>query len=306
MSIRKRGPRSYQVRVGTLPARTVPTRADAERLELDLRRRLSLGELYEEAPRNLGHEIAALLARLRVGRSKGHRTLEFYERSARIWARFADRPVATLRRVEVEDFVLARAAVHPRSAKNELEFLKRVLREAKERGQRVDPSPLTIRPVTQRPRRGRALTVSELYEFGSWFPEHVKRLVLVAGQVGARQNVWFKLTDELLDLRGQTLTVPAELAKNRREHRVFLTDVEGNLLREQLLVRPNGTRLCSQRSPASSGRGADFASACGCLLSVTRARATRCSPASRSTCCGIRRGRLWRRLGWIRPRPRSG
>src|SRR2546430_1555910 len=105
MSIRRRGPRSYQVRVGNLPARTVPTRADAERLELDLRRRLSLGELYDEAPRSLGDEIAALLARLGVGRSDGDRTLEFYERSARIWTRFADRPLATLRRLEVEDFI---------------------------------------------------------------------------------------------------------------------------------------------------------------------------------------------------------
>jgi integrase len=71
----------------------------------------------------------------------------------------------------------------------------------------------------------------------------VKRLVLVAGQVGQRQKFWFNLTDDLLDLRGRTLLVPAELAKNRREHRVFLTDVEAKLLREQLLVRPNGTPL---------------------------------------------------------------
>jgi hypothetical protein len=120
MSIRKRGPRAYQVRVGNLPARTVPTRADAERLELDLRRRLSLGELYEESPRTLGDEIRSLLSGLRVGRSEGDRTLEFYERSARIWARFADRPVATLRRVEVEDFVLTRASAHPRSAKERI------------------------------------------------------------------------------------------------------------------------------------------------------------------------------------------
>jgi hypothetical protein len=162
MSIRRRGPRSYQVRVGNLPARTVQTRADAERLELDLRRRLSMGELYEEAPRTLGDEIAAPLVQLGIGRGDGDRTVEFYARSARIWEEFADRPVPTLRRAEIQDFIYTRAGAHSRSAKNELEFLKRVLREAKERGQRVDPAILTITPVPHKPRRGRALTVAEL------------------------------------------------------------------------------------------------------------------------------------------------
>ena len=223
-----------------------------------------MGDLYAEPPRTLGDEASALLDRLRVGRAAGDRTVEFNERSARIWEVFAERPISTLRRAEVEDFIAVRAALHPRSAKNELEFLKRVLREAKERGQRVDPALLSIRPVRYRPRRGRALTVDELYEFAAWFPEHVKRLVVVAGLVGARQNVWFNLTDDLLDLRERTLTVPAELAKNKREHRVFLTEVEANVLREQLLVAAErGHAWCSRRSPGSSGRGAGFASARG-------------------------------------------
>jgi hypothetical protein len=127
MSIRRRGPHSYQVRVGNLPARTVPRKADAERLEVDLRRRLSMGELYEEPPRTLGDEIAALLARLRAGRAPGDRTVEFNERSAEIWRAFEKRRISTLRRVEMEDFITARAVVHARSAKNELEFLKRAL-----------------------------------------------------------------------------------------------------------------------------------------------------------------------------------
>lgn len=101
MSIRRRGPHAYQVRVGNLPAQTVPTRVDAERLELDLRRRLSMGELYEEPPRTLAEEIASLLARLRAGRHAGDRTVEFNERSSRIWMRFGPRRVATLRRSEI-------------------------------------------------------------------------------------------------------------------------------------------------------------------------------------------------------------
>ena len=94
-----------------------------------------------------------------------------------------------------------------------------MLREAKARGQRVDPALFDVAPIKHEPRRGRALTVAELYEFASWFPEYVSRLILIAGQVGARQNVWFNLTDEMLDLRRGTMTIPSDLAKNRREHR---------------------------------------------------------------------------------------
>jgi integrase len=243
VSIRRRGLRAYQVRVGDPPAQTVPTRLDAERLELDLRRRLAMGELYDEPPRTLSEEVASLLARLRAGRAAGDRTLEFNERWSRIWACFGHRRVSMLRRSEIQDFIYARAAEHPRSAKNELEFLKRVLLEAKGHGQRVDPTLFLIPPIKHRARRGRALSVAELHELAAWFPDHVKRLVLLAGQVGARQKVWFNLTDDMLDLRSRTLTLPAELAKNRREHRVFLTKVEASLFREQLLARAAGTRL---------------------------------------------------------------
>ncbi len=102
---------------------------------------------------------------------------------------------------------------------------------------------MSIKPVKHAPRRGRALTVEDLYELASWFPEHSSRLVLLAGQVGARQSFWFNLTDDLLDLENGTMPIPAELAKNKREHRVYLTSVEVALFREQLMARAPGTRL---------------------------------------------------------------
>jgi len=67
--------------------------------------------------------------------------------------------------------------------------------------------------------------------------------VLLAGQVGARQSYWFNLTDDMLDLENGTMPIPAELAKNRREHRVYLNDIEIALFREQLMARAPGTRL---------------------------------------------------------------
>jgi integrase len=124
-----------------------------------------------------------------------------------------------------------------------LEFLKRALHDAKGRGQRVDEAIFEIRPIKHLPRTGRALTVSELYELGSWFPEHVSRMILLGGQVGCRQNVWFELTDDMLDMKAGTILIPACLAKRRREHRIYLTGLEVKLLREQLLIRAAGTTL---------------------------------------------------------------
>jgi integrase len=39
------------------------------------------------------------------------------------------------------------------------------------------------------------------------------------------------------------MPIPAELSKNKREHRVYLTELEVALLREQLMARAPGTRL---------------------------------------------------------------
>ena len=243
MSVRKRGKRSYQVRVSGFPAQTVPTREAAEKLELDLKLRRSLGELYEAPAITLGEAIDGTLARIEATRGISAKTTEFNERSAKFWKPLRGTRVPMLRRAKVEDMIATRAEAHPQSAKNELEFLKRVLHEAKGRGQRVDEALFEIPPVRHRPRQGRGLKVSELYDLASWFPEHVSRLVLVAGQVGARQNVWFNLTEHMLDLRAGTLTIPAAFAKRRREHRIYLTERETKLLREQLLVRAPGTAL---------------------------------------------------------------
>jgi integrase len=243
MSIRKRGTRSYQVRVSPFPAQTAPTRDAAEKIELDLKRRRALGNLYEAPAVTLGDAIDGTLARIEATREPSAKTREFNQRSARFWEPLRAAKVPSLHRTKIEDMILARAKDHPRSAKNELEFLKRVLHDARGRGQRVDEAIFEIEPVKHRPRRGRGLTVGELHELASWFPEHVSRLILIAGQVGCRQNVWFNLTEEMIDLKAGTMTIPAALAKRRREHRIYLTELEVSLLREQLVARATGTTL---------------------------------------------------------------
>src|SRR4051794_12539778 len=224
MSIRKRGTRSYQVRVAPFPAQTTPTLEAAKKVELDLKTRRALGDLYETPAITLGEAIDGTLARIKAMRNTSEKTTMYNERAAKFWEPLRTTRVPMLRRARIEDMIQARAEKHPRSAKNELEFLKRVLHDAKGRGQRVDEAIFEIEPIKARPRRGRALTVTQLQELASWCPENVSRLILVAGQVGCRQNVWFRLTDEMLDLNGETLTIPAELAKRRREHRIYLTE----------------------------------------------------------------------------------
>ena len=243
MSVRKRGKRSYQVRVARFPAKTLPTREAAVRYELELLLRRSQGDRYVEASRTLGQELDAWIARRRAAGGNRDRTLEFYDRSAKVWAPFRATKLADLRRAPIEDYITERAARHSRSARNELEHLKRVLRDARGRGQSVDEGVLGIPPIRHRPREGRALTVKQLYELASWFPEQSKRLVLLAGMVGARQRVWFELTDDLLDLDTGAMEIPPALSKNRRAHRIYLTDLEAGLFREQLLARAPGTAL---------------------------------------------------------------
>lgn len=170
VSIRKRGARAYQVRVAGFPAQTAPTREVAERIELDLKRRSALGDLYEGPAVSLGDAIDGMLERIEATRDVGSKTREHNRRSAKFWEPLREARLPTLRRSKIEDMILVRAKAHPRSAKNELEFLKRVLHDAKGRGQRVDEAIFEIPPVRHRPRKGRGLTVSELHELASWFP----------------------------------------------------------------------------------------------------------------------------------------
>ena len=241
-NVRKHGG-GWQVRVSPFPAKTFPTKAAAEQHRLELLLRRAQGDRYSDAERALGDEIDAWLVRYRAGGGARDVSIRFYERCGKIWEPYRRTKVAALRRAPVEDFILQRASEHRRSAQNELQFLKRVLRDARGRGQRVDEGVLSIPPIRAKPRDGWALTVEQLYELASWFPEHCKRLVLLAGMVGARQRVWFEMTDDMLDLREGALDIPAWLSKNGRAHRVYLTNLEVGLFREQLVARAAGASL---------------------------------------------------------------
>ena len=85
-----------------------------------------------EPPTTLGEEIDGFLDRLRAAGGLRPRSIEFYEQKAKVWKPLRGVRVSALRRAQVEDFIVERAAKHPRSALDELQFLKRVLREAQD------------------------------------------------------------------------------------------------------------------------------------------------------------------------------
>lgn len=255
MAIRKRGKGRWQVRVRPFPEVTVPTREAAQTVELDLKLRLKLGHLYREKPTTLGDELDGLLQRKRsMGGKRGPLRpagIRYYQDCARPWEPLRDTPVPALRRRQVEDHIAVRAAVAPTAARNELQFLKAALRAGQSRGQQVDVGIFEIDPIRVEAREGEALEYDELLGLASWLPERVQRIVPFCGTAGLRFSEAITLTDDRVDLEAGAIFIPGRLNKSRRPKPIPLARAEVQLLREQLLVRPRGTRLVF---PTEAGR----------------------------------------------------
>jgi integrase len=247
MAIRKRGKGRWQVRVRPFPEITVPTKEAAETVELDLKLRLKLGHLYREKPTTLGDELDGLLQRKQTmgGRRGPLRPagIRYYQDCVRPWEPLRNTPVPALRRRQVEDHIAARAAVAPTATRNELQFLKAALRVAQSRGQQVDVGIFEIDAIRVEPKEGQALEYDQLLGLASWLPERVKRIVPFCGTVGLRFTEAVTLTDDRVDLETGTIFIPARINKSRRPKPIPLARIEVQLLREQLLVRPPGTRV---------------------------------------------------------------
>jgi integrase len=255
MAIRKRGNGRWQVRVRPFPEVTLPTKEAAETVELDLKLRLKLGHLYREKPTTLGAELDARFERKQAMGGKRGRlrpaTVRFYEQNVKPWEPLRDVPIPNLRRAVVEDHIAARAKLAPTAARNELEFAKAALREAASRGQLVDPGIFDIEPIRIETREAVALELEQLYEIASFMPERIGRVVPFVGTVGLRFTEAMTLTDDRVDLEAGEIYIPRDLNKSRTPKPVSLARAEIQLLREQLLVRPTGTRIVF---PTGKGR----------------------------------------------------
>lgn len=247
MAIRKRGVGRWQVRVRPFPEVTVPTKTAAETVELDLKLRKKLGHLYQEKPLTLGAELDGHIKRkIAMGGSRGPlrpKSIEDLEQSKKAWAPLRDILIPNLRRKQVEDRVAARAADTPVAAAHELQLIKTTLREAASRGQMVDAGIFEIPAVRHEPVEGVALEYDRLLEIASTMPERVKRVVPFCGTTGFRFTEAMTLTDDRVDLDGAQLLIPRDLNKGRKTKGIELARIEVQLLREQLLARPAGTRL---------------------------------------------------------------
>lgn len=181
----------------------------------------------------------ALLARKAVAGKRGPlraKGLEWWRRSLKPWIEgpFAERPLSALRRDQVEDAILARAAIAPTSARNERQALLAALEYAAGRGARFDLAILRIPPVqVTRRRERRALTAAELEFLAEHVVDYARRLVLAQGTIGNRVGELFLAAPEHVDLDGAELFVPAANCKEGRDKTIPLTAEEVELLREQ-------------------------------------------------------------------------
>jgi integrase len=144
------------------------------------------------------------------------------------------------------------------SARNELQALKAVLRYAQARGHAIDSSLLGIESVATPKHEGCALSADELEFMAAYAPSYAFRLVLLAGTTGNRIAELFTLADDRVDLANRSLTIPADLCKERRTKVIPLTDEETSLLREQLLARAAGTSLVFPKRHGTKWRYSAF------------------------------------------------
>jgi integrase len=243
--VTKSGERRWAVRwrdaSGRQRWKAVPGRKrNAEKVAQDISQRLALGPLYEAEPETLGVFLAAWLDRYkqRVRASTYRRRVEAL-RSLGVLTDTGPLSGEYLQRLTVaalEDAVAAVAARAPRQAQIGLATLKMALRNARERGQRVDERLLAIEPPRYDERRPRFLSWPEVERLQSWMPEYVCRIVPVAALTGAALGELFSLTERDLDLEAATMRI--RVGKTAaRTRTIDLPATAVTLLREQLLAR---------------------------------------------------------------------
>jgi integrase len=248
-----RGERRYEVRFRDgghrERSRVFSTHRDARAFKLDVERRAQAGTLYLAAPERFGDLASAWLERYQVGTAgrvrPRPRSVRAVEECMGHLAPLAALPVDRVRRQVVEDLIAPLAARAPRRAEMTLALIKRILRDAEERGQPVDPAAQRVRIARAPEREPTYLTWEEADEVASWMPEHVRRIVPIAILTLLRQGELFGLRDADLDLAHGSV---AFFAQHQEGERVATKTRSGRrtvdvgpqtirLLREQQLAR---------------------------------------------------------------------
>ncbi len=199
-----KGELRYDVRwrdgAGKQRSRAFSRRKDAERFRVEQDRARQLGQLYDAPPERFGDFLAGWLDRheRRVRPSTFEREAQSLRRFHRL-ARYYVEEIAASR---VEEIVMAGGT---RQGQIALRLIKRVLADARARGQRVHEPVFAIEPPRHESRDPRFLTWAEVEELASYCREH--RLIVVAALSGLRRGEVFALPASSVDLEGAAITV---------------------------------------------------------------------------------------------------
>jgi integrase len=253
----KSGERRYAVRwrdsAGRSHFKKVPgPKKNALKVKAQIESRLALGPLYDEPPELFGDFLVGWLERYkqRVRPSTLKRRREALRALVALDESHADPFGLAAMRLDrittaaMEDAISVIGERAPRQAQLALGTVKLALKNARERGQAVDPGLLTIAAPEGDEREPIFLTWTQVLELASWMPEQISRIVPVAALTGAREGELFALRADDIDFADETLLV-VTTGSNRRgqtktraaKRTIDLPPLAAQLLREQLLAR---------------------------------------------------------------------
>jgi len=229
-------------------SRSFVLRKDAGRFRLEMERRRQLGALFETPTEAFGTFADAWLDRWEVAKRPAPSTLEGVKRNVRLHlAVLRSLPIERISAAVFEDAIVAIARTRPRTAQHAFETGRRVLRDARDRGQTVDEAVFRLSPPKYDERMPVFLGVDELRHLASHSSESC--LIEFAGLSGLRMGEIAALIDSDLDLDARVLVVQRAGYRgtgwNRTKteqsvRRVYLSEHATELLREQLGSREAG------------------------------------------------------------------
>jgi integrase len=182
-----------------------PRRKDADRLRIEIERKLVLGDLHEEPSETFGTYVEAFLER-HAARAQ-HSTVQRYRETLPRLATINGVRLDALTVPMIDDLVVAIAKKTPRQSELGLRLIKMVIRDARRRGLRVTDAVLEVRPINRPPKERRFLTWSEVEHLAALTPEPYNCLVLLTALTGLRQGEMFGLRWSSVDLDAKTVLV---------------------------------------------------------------------------------------------------
>jgi integrase len=156
--------------------------------------------------------------------------------------RFAEMPVAALSLQPIDRYLTRRARDTRRAAIGEQQSLAKILQLAQRHGERVDPALLAMEPLRRVKTKRRGLTLAELRFLAEYAQPSQQAVFLLGGTLGGRIMELLRSEDAWFNLDERTVTIPAHVAKERREKTLDLLPEEVALVKKQRLVRSAETR----------------------------------------------------------------